>query len=97
MSADPQVMQALLARALQPQGQQTYGGGMAGPQMQAAQTPLTAGSDIAQKLMLVRALQQNPRGAPPLQPQPPQPNMMGGVNAIPQAMNQQPIPGGVNS
>lgn len=98
MSMDPGTMQALLAQRLGQSSSPTYGGGGAGPQMQARQNPMTAGSDIAQKLLLMRALQQNPRGAPPLQPAqpvtPPQPNMLGGVNGVPQTMNAQPVPGG---
>ena len=97
MSASPGVMQAMLAQSLM-QGQQpsSYGGGSAGPQMQAQVSPLNAASQAVQQAMLMRALQQRPQqpGQSPIQPQP---NMLGGVNAIPQQMNQQPIPGGSNA
>lgn len=96
MSAAPNAMQALIAQQLL-QGPQagSFGGGAAGPQMQGQVSPMNAGASLAQKIMLMRALQQ---GQPPQQPgQPPQPNTIGGVNAIPQQMNQQPIPGGSNA
>ena len=103
MSMDPGMMQALLAQRLQqsPQGQ-SYGGGFGGPQMQPRSNPLTAGGDIAQKLMLIKALQQQPRGALPTQAPPQanpmaQPQMMGSTQVQPQIPQAQQMPGGVNA
>lgn len=97
MSASSQAMQSLLAQKLmQPSQSSSYGGGVLGPQMQGQTSPLGAASQMAQKIMLMRALQGQPQGQPPTQV-PPQPNPMGGVNAIPQQMNQQPVPGGTNA
>jgi hypothetical protein len=101
MSASPGAMQALLAQQLM-QGPTagTMGGGIGGPQMQGSITPMNGAANMAQKIMLMRALQQQ---APQQQPSPqqqipqPQPNTMGGVNGIPQQMNQQPLPGGSNA
>jgi hypothetical protein len=58
MSVNPQTMQLLLAQRLmqQPQ-QQAYGGGTAGPQMQAQQTPMSTASQAAQRILLMQALQ----------------------------------------
>jgi len=102
MSASPQTMQALLAQQLmQRPGSQAYGGGAAGPQMQSQASPVGAASQLAQKVMLMRALQQQPQGQPPnqLPPQanPLQPQMMGSMQAQPQQMNQLPMPGGTNA
>lgn len=103
MSASPQTMQALLAQQLmQRPGSQTYGGGVAGPQMQSQATPVGAASQLAQKVMLMRALQQQPQGQPPGQ-MPPQPNplaapqMMGSTQVQPQLMQAQQLPGGVSA
>jgi hypothetical protein len=88
MSVSPQMMQMLLAQKLQQNPQaQSYGGGAAGPQMQAKASPLTAGSDMAQKIMLMRALQQNPQGAPPTQAAPQQPGVGAGPPANPSGVN----------
>lgn len=82
MSANSQAMQAMLAQSLmQGQQPQSYGGGMAGPQMQARTNALTGASDIAQKLMLIRALQQQPQGGLPTQA-PPQATGMPAVNPL---------------
>lgn len=103
MSANPQAMQAMLAQGLMQRPQsQSYGGGIAGPQMQAQSTPMDAATQMAQKVMLLRALQQQPRGAPPTQ-LPPQSNpigqnqMMGSMQAQPQIPGAQQMPGGVNA
>lgn len=58
MSVDPGTMQRMLAQGLQqPQGA-SYGGGGAGPQMQGSTaTPGGIGAQVAQKLMLMKALQ----------------------------------------
>lgn len=70
MSVNPQTMQLLLAQRLmqQPQ-QQGYGGGQLGPQMQAKQSPTADASQIAQKILLMQALQngQQPGMAQPQQ------------------------------
>lgn len=97
MSASPDMMQMLLAQHLMQQPQnQASGGGAVGPQMQGQTSPMAAGAQLAQKIMLMRALQgQRPQGQHPLQQ--PDPNMMGAVNGLPQQMNQQPIPGGTNA
>lgn len=84
MSANPQAMAAMLAQGLGGQQQQQGGGGALG-----------AASQLAQKLMLMKALQgQNPQQPPPPQAGP------GGFplppgQAVPQSMNQQPMPGGL--
>jgi len=89
MSADPQMMAQMLASQLGGQQPQSVGG------MQGQATAVGAAAQMAQKIMLRRALQQ---GQPPQHPQmPPQPNMMGGVAAQPQAMQQMQTPGGVNA
>ena len=94
MSADPGMMAQMLASSLSgSQGGYVGGGGPQG-QPQVA-VPGQGLNDIAQKLMLMAALRKQPQQ--PGQAVPPQPNMLGGVNAIPQAMNQQPVPGGINS
>lgn len=85
MSANPQAMAAMLAQGLG--GQQGQGGSPA----------LGAASQLAQKLMLMRALQaQNgqqpqPQGQPPMLPPGGAPGMQGGPAT---AMNQ-PMPGGL--
>lgn len=90
MSASPNAMQSLLAQKLmQSQGPQSYGGGAAGPQMQARGSPLTGASDIAQKLMLIRALQQQPQGGLPTQA-PPQANGMPPAQAAVNPLTMQP-------
>jgi len=89
MSADPQMMAQMLASQLGGQQPQSVGG------MQGQTPPVGAAAQMAQKIMLMRALQQ---GQPPQQSRmPPQPNIMGGVAAQPQAMQQMPTPGGVNA
>jgi hypothetical protein len=67
MSADPNLMRYMLMQQLmQPKQTAAYGGGMAGPQMQAQQSPLGGASNVVQKLMLMRALQgQSPQGQIP--------------------------------
>jgi hypothetical protein len=58
MSTNPNAMQMMLAQQLMQQPQpQSAGGGMGGPQMQGQTSPLNAGAQLAQKLMLMRALQ----------------------------------------
>lgn len=94
MSADPGMMAQLLASRLGSGSQGGYVGGQSQGQPQVAAQGQGL-SDIAQKLMLMAALRKQPQQ--PGQPMPPQPNTVGGVNALPQAMNQQPIPGGINS
>lgn len=94
MSMDPNMMAQLLASRLGSGGQTGYvGSGQAGSPQVAV--PNGAG-DIAQKLMLMAALRKNPQALQNPN-QPPQPNQMGGINAIPQQMNQQPLPGGINA
>lgn len=93
MSANPQVLAQLLAG--QP-GQQQQGG------MQAQTTPLGGAAQLAQKIMLMQALQKPPQQQPPQIPgQPPNPTTMGAPGlpgqALPQMMNAQPVPGGAPS
>lgn len=85
MSANPQAMAQMLAQGL---GGQQNQGGMTGQNS----GPLGAAASLAQKIMLMQALQ---KGQPP-QPGIPQvpPVMPGAVQ--PQQMNQ-PMPGGVNA
>lgn len=75
MSASPNMMQMLLAQHLMQQPQsQTAGGGAAGPQMQGQTSPMGTGAQLAQKLMLMQALQNQQTPQAPQQPpqQPPQ-------------------------
>jgi hypothetical protein len=91
MSADPQQMAQMLASQLG-NGQQPGAAPQGG-------NPLAGGAaQLAQKIMLMRALQQ---GQPPPQPgQPPNPTAMGAPGlpgqALPQGLNQAPLPGAVN-
>ena len=80
MSANPQMMAQMLASQLGGQGQ-----GATGVQ----QTPMGGAAQLAQKIMLMKALQQ---GQPP--PQPGMPVLPGAMQ--PQQMNQ-PMPGAVNA
>ena len=98
MSASPNAMQAMLAQSLMQSPQAaSYGGGAAGPQMQGRVSPMDAAAQIAQKAMLMRALQGNPQQA---SQQPAQPQAGPGGFALPQGqplpqtMNAQPVPGG---
>jgi hypothetical protein len=94
MSANPQAMAQMLAGQL---GQQQQQGGM-----QAQTSPLGGAAQLAQKIMLMQALQKGPQ---PQQPQPlgmpPNPTTMGAPGlpgqALPQGMNQAPLPGAVNA
>jgi hypothetical protein len=58
MSLDPQTIQQMLMQRLQ-QGPATAtaGGGGGGPQMQSQTSPMNAAATLAQKAMLIRALQ----------------------------------------
>lgn len=88
MSMDPGMISQLLAGGLSGQQQ----GPVASPQQ-----PLGAAAQLAQKIMLMQALRQPPpQQLPPRQPYP-QPNILGGVAAQPQAMQAQQMPGGVNA
>jgi len=77
MSANPQAMAQMLAA------------GLGGAQPSGQSSPTGAGAQLAQKIMLMRALQQGPQ-----QPQVP-PMLPGAIQ--PQQMNQMPMPGGVNA
>ncbi len=80
MSMDPAMMQSLLAQKLAQSGSPTggtYGGGTAGPQMQGNVSPLNAAATLAQKAMLVKALQ----GAQQRVAQPIAQGMLPGTNA----------------
>lgn len=58
MSMDPGTMQQMLMQRLQQPAQAgTAGGGQGGPQMQGQVSPMNAAATLAQKAMLVRALQ----------------------------------------
>jgi hypothetical protein len=72
-----------------------------GPQSAQVQ-PLGAAAQLAQKIMLMQALQKPPQQQPPQIPgQPPNPTTMGAPGlpgqALPQMMNAQPVPGGAAS
>lgn len=82
MSANPQMMAQMLASQLGGQGQ-----GATGVQ----QSPLGGAAQLAQKIMLMKALQQGQPQQPPQMP----PVLPGAVQ--PQQMNQMPVPGGVNA
>lgn len=92
MSANPQAMAQMLASQLG--GQQ--GAPVGGMQPQ----PGGAAGQLAQKIMLMRALQQGQPSQPPQPGAPPNPTMMGAPGLpgqpMPQQMNQAPMPGGVN-
>lgn len=94
MSANPQIMAQMLAGQLGQQPQQQGG-------MQAQTTPLGGAAQLAQKIMLMQALQKPPQQQPPQIPgQPPNPTTMGAPGlpgqALPQGMNQAPLPGAIN-
>lgn len=59
MSMDPAMMQQLLASKLQQPG--TAGGGQGGPQMMGQMSPMNAGAQLMQKVMLMKALQNAPQ------------------------------------
>jgi len=84
MSANPQAMAQMLAMQLGQQPQSAVQGQNSG---------LGAASQLAQKIMLMKALQGAPQqpGQPPLAQQVP-PGQM-----LPQQMNQMPMPGGTNA
>jgi len=81
MSANPQAMMQMLASGLGGQQQQN-------PQAQVS--PLGAGAQLAQKIMLMKMLQ-----APPQQPGQPPAAVPGAPQ--PQQPNAMPMPGGVNA
>lgn len=60
MSMDPGMMQQMLTSSLSQQPQ-TVGGGGAGPQMQGQTSPMGAGAQLVQKIMLMKALQDAPQ------------------------------------
>ena len=85
MSANSQMMAQMLAQQLG--GQQQAPGA-------SQSSPLGAASQLAQKIMLMQALQ---KGMPPQQPgMPPMPAQLPGAMQ-PQQMNQMPVPGGVSA
>lgn len=92
MSMDPGTIQQLLVQKLM-QGQAQPGMGTSGnTQIQGQASPLGAASNLAQKVMLMKSLQQRlPQQQQPLLPQ---------IGAVmpqqPQAMNA-PMPGGTNA
>lgn len=88
MSANPQMMAQLLASQL---GSQNQGVGGMQPQNSGA---LGGAAALAQKIMLMKALGQQP-GQPP-QPGMPTPPTVAPGNMLPQAANV-PMPGGVNA
>lgn len=100
MSANSQAMAQMLAGQLGQHTQQQQGG------MQANTTPLGGAAQLAQKIMLMQALQRPPQQTPP-QPgmvppgSPPNPTTIGAPGlpgqALPQQMNQAPMPGAVNA
>lgn len=95
MSANPQMMAQMLASQLGGQQSPAVGG------MQPQTSPAGAAAQMAQKIMLMRALQQGqPQPGQPPPNQPPNPTTMGAPGlpgqAVPQQMNQMPMPGGVN-
>lgn len=95
MSTDPQSMAMMLAGQLG--GQQSPQGSAQTPQVQ----PLGAAAQLAQKIMLMQALQKPPQQQSPQIPgMPPNPTTMGAPGlpgqALPQGLNQAPMPGAVN-
>lgn len=95
MSMDPQSMAMMLAGQLGG-GQQQPGAGQVAQQVQ----PLGAAAQLAQKVMLMQALQKAPQ-PPPIPGQPQNPTTMGAPGlpgqALPQQMNQAPLAGAVNA
>lgn len=94
MSTDPATMQAMLTQRMLQQPQGTGTATVGTPQQAAPTSPLGAGagaaSQLAQKIMLMRALQGQRPGQPPVQAQP---NPM--APAIPQQPPLTPgVPGG---
>lgn len=95
MSANPQQMAMMLASQLGGQPQSVGG-------MQPQSSPLGAAAQLAQKVMLMQALQKPPQTPQPQPPgMPPNPTTMGAPGlpgqALPQGMNQAPLPGAVNA
>lgn len=93
MSANPQAMAMMLANQLGGQPQSVGG-------MQGQASPLGGAAQLAQKLMLMKALQGAPQ-QPQLPGQPPNPTTIGAPGlpgqALPQGLNQAPLPGAVNA
>lgn len=85
MSVPPNMMAQMLMQ--QGTGAAPQSGGAPAGAMQ-------GGSDMIRKIMMIKALQAQQQ---PGQPPQAQPNMMGGVAAQPQAMQQMQMPGGVNA
>lgn len=86
MSMDPGAMQQLLSQQLQ-QPAPVAGGGMGGPPMQGNMgTPIGIGGQIAQKIMLMKALQQS-QGQPQINQAIQQMNPMAPPNPTPGAQN----------
>lgn len=74
MSMDPNMIRMMLAQGVAPQG------GATPQQQQARVSPMSGAGDIAQKIMLMRALQQRPQQQqpmPPLSPVPQMPSIQG--------------------
>lgn len=88
MSMDPGTMQQMLAMGLQGQGGQSVGG------QQSQSSPMQAGAQLVQKIMLMRALQ----GQQP--PHPPQAGPIAQANPALQQVNPMappiPVPGAQN-
>jgi len=68
---DPNLMRYMLMQQLMQRGNQTPGQMQNGPQMQARPSALGGAADVAQKIMLMRALQGQRPQAPPMQVPPP--------------------------
>jgi hypothetical protein len=85
MSMDPaMISQMLMQKLQQPASAGSAGGGQGGPQMQGSVSPTNAAATLAQKAMLVRALQGGP--TPQQMMQQHQANgMIPGTNAMMQA------------
>jgi hypothetical protein len=91
MSMPPELMQQLLMQRLQQPvgGMPTAGGGNAGPLMQGHVTPANAASQLMQKIMLMRALQNPPQSFQQRQANRMLPQTNATMNAqTPQIMNQ---------
>lgn len=94
MSANPQVLAQLLSA--QGSGQAPQQGGI-----QTQVSPIGAAAQLAQKIMLMQALQKPPQQqAPQIPGLPPNPTTLGAPGmpgqALPQGLNQAPMPGAIN-
>jgi hypothetical protein len=94
MAIDPGTMQQMLAQHLMqpPQQPAPVGGGQAGPQMQGQTSPMNAGAQLMQKILAMKAMQNQQQGMQQKQAQAMLPGTQAQIAADPtmQAMQQSP-------